>query len=106
MEHRYSVARRQCNIDVLIYRKNNPITFGRIKNFSSQGVLIETEIKGIQRAQHLKLEIISTKVRKKNTNKIHIDALVMHITKDGFGAEIDTSGRAELFSSLLKSVAE
>lgn len=89
MEHRCSTTRHHCNIKVLIYRHNDPIAFGRIKNFSSRGMFIETDFKNIQLTQHLQLEMMPTKIGVKNIDKIYTNALVVHITKNGFGVEID-----------------
>lgn len=104
MEHRHSTARHQCDIKVLIYRRSNPIAFGRIKNFSSQGMLIETDFKDIHLTQQLKFEIISGRLGSESGGKISIDALVVHITKNGFGIEMDTPvpEYAELFFSSFK----
>lgn len=101
MEHRHSTARHQCDIKVLIYRYGNPIAFGRIKNCSSQGMLVETDFKDIHLTQQLKFEIVSGRG---SGGKIYIDALVVHITKNGFGIEMDVpvSAYAELFLSSLK----
>lgn len=106
MEHRHSTARHQCNIKVLIYRHGNPIAFGRIKNCSSQGMLVETNFKDIHLTQQLKFEIISGGLGGGNSNKIFIDALVVHITKNGFGTEMDIPipEHAELFSSSFKDL--
>lgn len=89
MEHRYSTMRHQCNIKVLIYRHNNPIAFGRIKNCSPQGMLIETDFNDIQLTQHLTLEMMPTKIGGRHIDKIYMNALVVHITKNGFGVEIN-----------------
>lgn len=105
MEHRHNTARYQCNIKVLIYRHGNPIAFGRVKNFSSQGMLVETDFKDIHLTQQLKFEIILDKLSSSG-DKIFIDVLVVHITKNGFGAEMDIpiTEHAELFYSSFKVV--
>ncbi|MDO8335517.1 MAG: PilZ domain-containing protein [Candidatus Saccharibacteria bacterium] len=103
MEHRHTTARHQCDIKVLIYRHGNPIAFGRIKNFSSQGMLVETDYKDIHLTQQLKFEIILDKLGSSG-DKIFIDVLVVHITKNGFGAEMDIpiAEHIELFFSYFK----
>lgn len=104
MEHRHSTVRHQCNIKVLIYRHGNPIAFGRIKNCCSQGVLVETDFRDIHLTQQLKLEIIADRLGSAGVGKIYIDALVVHITKNGFGTEMDipVPECAELFFSFFK----
>ncbi|HCS64816.1 MAG TPA: hypothetical protein DIW64_12485 [Cellvibrio sp.] len=105
MEHRHNTARHQCNIKVLIYKRGNPIAFGRIKNFSSQGMLVETDFNDIHLTQLLKFEIISDRLGS-SSDRIFIDALVVHITKNGFGAEMDIpiTEHAELFFSSFKAI--
>jgi hypothetical protein len=104
MEHRHSTARHQCDIKVLIYRHGNPIAFGRIKNCSSQGMLVETDFKDIHLTQQLKFEIILDKLSSRGSDRVFIDALVVHITKNGFGIEMDipVPEHAELFFSSFK----
>lgn len=105
MEHRHSTVRHQCDIKVPIYRQGNPIAFGRIKNCCSQGLLVETDFKDVYVTQQLKLEVMSGKKQGRgNINNIFIDALIMHVTKNGFGTEIDIPipEQAELFFSSFK----
>jgi hypothetical protein len=108
MEHRYSTARHPCDIKVLIYRYENPIAFGRIKNYCSQGMLIETNVKDIHLTQQLKFEVISSSLGRRDIDAIYIDALVVHISKNGFGVEIDipVPKHAEIFFSSINRVIE
>ena len=104
MEHRCSTERHECNVKILIYKLKQPVAFGRIKNGSSRGLFIETDLKDIQTGQFLTLDMILNKMDKKKFGQINISALIVHKTENGFGSEIDIpiSEHAELLFDILK----
>ncbi|MFO1387679.1 hypothetical protein [Cellvibrio sp.] len=101
MEHRCT-ERITGDLKVLIHRYNQPIAIGRIKNGSRLGVFVETEFADIGCEQQLRLEIVAN--RQYRQPLITMNALVIHKTEKGFGAELDLDSfeQNDLFMKMLR----
>jgi len=87
MEHRCT-ERIESKLRVLIYKHNFPVAIGCINNGSAQGVFVETDFVDIECEHQLKLEVIINK-KSSRLQAVTMEAIVIHKTEKGFGAEID-----------------
>ena len=102
MEHRCT-PRLNVDIKILISKFNIPIAIGRIRNATPSGVFVETEFADIGCEQQLKFEIVVSKNTNHKCAPLEMQALVIHKTELGFGAELAfaTESMAGEFSALL-----
>lgn len=103
MEHRCA-ARIQGELKVLIYKHQEPVAIGRIKNGSQLGVFVETDFADTECEHQLKLAVLPSK-HAPATEGIEMNAMVIHKTSTGFGAEIEfyVAQQAELFIDMLQA---
>lgn len=87
MEHRCT-PRVTSDIKILISKHGLPIAIGRIRNGSTMGVFVETEFEDIDCEQLLTLEVVYNKSQDKKFLPLEMQALVIHKTQNGFGAEV------------------
>lgn len=102
MEHRCAV-RIQGELKVLIYKHQEPVALGRIKNGSRSGVFVETDFADTECEHQLKLVVLPVR-NSPPIESIEMNAMVIHKTSKGFGAEIDfhTAQQAEMFIEKLQ----
>lgn len=87
MEHRYA-KRFPTHLKSLIFRSGLPIAIGSIRNFSRDGVFIETEFLEIDINQPLEIEIIARGGSRSPINygeRRLCKAIVMHKANGGLG---------------------
>lgn len=102
MEHRCT-ERITSELKLLIYKHNHAVAIGRINNGSYYGVFVETDFMEIECEHQLKLEVLLNKNPAK-LQRIEMEAIVIHKTGKGFGAEIDFPNKlqADIFMELLQ----
>lgn len=103
MEHRCT-PRMSADLKILISKHNVPIAIGRIRNGSHSGIFVETEFEDIDCEQLLKLEVVHSKNQSKRATPLEMQALVIHKSANGFGAEIEFANEelSKDFIELLK----
>lgn len=103
MEHRCT-TRINSELKLLIYKHNLPVAIGRVKNGSRYGVFVETDFMEIECEHQLKLEVLLDKSSGTKFQRIEMEALVIHKTAKGFGAEIDFPSimQGDLFLEILQ----
>jgi len=103
MEHRCT-TRINSELKLLIYKHNFPVAIGRVKNGSRYGVFVETDFMEIDCEHQLKLEVLLDKNSGTKFQRIEMEALVIHKTGKGFGAEIDfpNSVHGDIFYEILQ----
>lgn len=106
MEHRCT-ERTSSELKILIYKHNHPVAIGRIKNGSHSGVFVETDFVDVDCEHQLRFEILLNKNTLTKLQRIEMDAIVIHKTNKGFGAEVDFSStaHANTFLELLQRTA-
>ena len=103
MEHRCT-ERTPSELKVLIYKHNHLAAIGRLRNGSHLGVFIETDFNEIDCEHQLTLEVLLNKNSLTKSQRIEMQAIVIHKTPKGFGAEIDFDkiSDASIFTDVLK----
>lgn len=86
MEHRCS-PRALINTNVVICQYAKPVAVGRIKNATTFGFYIESELI-VRPLQQLTLEIMMYRQAEK-LQKYQLEAIVAHINERGFGVELE-----------------
>jgi hypothetical protein len=98
MEHRCSL-RVSTNINVLIFKSEIPIAFGRVVNSSKLGFFIETNFSDVNVDQSLDIELLPAG-NEKNLCRYIYSVRVIRKTPHGLGVEIeDTKAESNLSSS-------
>jgi hypothetical protein len=105
MEHRCT-DRIASELKILIYKHNRPVAIGRVKNGSRSGVFVETDFVDVDCEHHIKLEILLNKTNSAKLQRIEMNAIVIHKTPRGFGAEVDfqNAAHADMFIEMLGGV--
>ena len=93
MEHRCS-ERYSADIKVLIYKLNMPIAIGRIKNGNCHGLFIESDLADVRPLQQYGIEIMPVPSTS-NSQRLKLDSIVIHSSKQGFGVELDALSQKE-----------
>jgi len=103
MEHRCT-ERTASELNVLIYKHNNPIATGRIKNCSHAGVFVETDFMDIDCEHQLTFEVLFNENSAIKFQRVEMKAIVIHKASKGFGAEVDflDSSQANVFKEILR----
>ncbi len=94
MEHRCS-ERYSADIKVLIYKLDMPVALGRIKNGNSHGLFIESDLTDVRPLQQYGIEIMPVPSTS-NSQRLKLDSIVIHSTKQGFGVELDALSKKEV----------
>lgn len=102
MEHRCA-ERTTSELKILIYKHSHPVAIGRIKNGSHSGVFVETDFVDVECEHQLRFELLLNKNNITKLQRIEMEAIVIHKTTKGFGAEVDfsTAAHANTFMDLL-----
>ena len=103
MEHRCT-ERAASELKILIYKHNHPVAIGRIRNGSHSGVFVETDFDDIECEHQLRIEVLLNKNHAINLQRIEMQAIVIHKTDKGFGAEVDfeIESNANTFLEILR----
>ena len=103
MEHRCA-ERTTSELKLLIYKHNHPIAIGRVRNGSHSGVFVETDFMDIDCEHQLTLEVLLNKNNGTKLQRIEMQAIVIHKTNKGFGAEVDfqSISQADIFVDILR----
>ena len=103
MEHRCA-ERVKSELKILIYKHNHPVAIGRINNGSRHGVFVETDFMDIDCEHQLKLEVMLSKNNYSKFKRIEMEAIVIHKTPRGFGAEIEfpNTQQADMFMEIMR----
>lgn len=103
MEHRCT-ERTTSELKLLIYKHNHPIAIGRVKNGSHSGVFVETDFTDIDCEHQLTLEVLLNKSHATKLQRIEMQAIVIHKSSKGFGAEVDfqNASQADIFLDILR----
>lgn len=106
MEHRCS-GRHTADIKILIHKYQLPVAIGRIKNGNRYGLFIETDMTDVKPLQQLGIEILAYPSAQK-LQRYKFDSIVIHVTRSGFGIELDALdvGEADKLLQLLQDAPE
>ena len=104
MEHRCT-ERTVSELKILIYKHNHPIAIGRIRNGSRSGVFVETDFVDIDCEHQLTLAVLLHKNSITKLQRIEMQAIAIHKTNNGFGAEVDfdNASHADIFLDILEN---
>lgn len=95
MEHRCT-ERYCCNLSVIISKQGQVVAVGRIKNGSHLGVFVEADLTDIECGQQLSLKISTQKFNAGKSQSLSMRALVIHKTRQGFGAVLDIATQRQI----------
>jgi len=88
MEHRCG-ERLSVNLNILIHRYGMPVAQGRIKNASSHGLFIESDLAEVYPLQQYTIEIMAAPGSTHGQRK-KFDSIVIHRNARGFGVELES----------------